>query len=43
MLRQLLDAHDLASVRIVASDGGWGIANDILHNSMLASAVDIIG
>ncbi|XP_041369129.1 galactocerebrosidase-like isoform X2 [Gigantopelta aegis] len=43
MLRKMLDFHNLTSVRIVASDSGWAISDDILRDSQLASAVDIIG
>lgn len=42
-LRAELDSNGLKSVRIVAADGGWGIANDILKSTSLANAVDFIG
>ncbi|XP_067656744.1 galactocerebrosidase-like isoform X2 [Haliotis asinina] len=43
ILRKTLDDNGLSNVRIVAADGGWGIANDIQKDSVLASAIDYIG
>ncbi|XP_059177074.1 galactocerebrosidase-like isoform X2 [Physella acuta] len=42
-LRAMLDSRGLENVSIVASDGGWDIANDIETDAVLASAVDAIG
>ena len=39
----MLIANGLKGVQLVAADGGWGISNDILNNSAVAAAVDIIG
>ncbi|XP_062513660.1 galactocerebrosidase-like isoform X2 [Corticium candelabrum] len=43
VLRHLLDENGLQHTRIVAHDGGWDIAGDILKDPDLANAVDIIG
>eukprot|EP00118_Oscarella_pearsei_P013831 m.114461 g.114461 ORF g.114461 m.114461 type:complete len:801 (+) comp37503_c0_seq6:569-2971(+) len=42
-LRAMLDANGLQKTRIVAHDGGWDIAGDILNDPDLANAVDVIG
>ncbi|XP_065845893.1 galactocerebrosidase-like [Oscarella lobularis] len=42
-LRASLDANGLQKTRIVAHDGGWDIAGDILKDADLAKAVDVIG
>ncbi|XP_078572194.1 galactocerebrosidase-like isoform X3 [Branchiostoma floridae x Branchiostoma japonicum] len=43
-LRKTLDDNDLGHVMIVAPDGGWvQISKDIMADSELAAAVDIIG
>ncbi|XP_046548414.1 galactocerebrosidase-like isoform X2 [Haliotis rubra] len=43
ILRKTFDDNGLSNVRMVAADGGWGIANDIQKDSVLASAIDYIG
>lgn len=43
VLRNTLDKAGLSQTRIVAADGGWGIANDILKDTELATAIDFIG
>eukprot|EP00118_Oscarella_pearsei_P009363 m.53910 g.53910 ORF g.53910 m.53910 type:complete len:670 (+) comp34288_c0_seq10:26-2035(+) len=43
LLRSVLDANGFQKTRIVAPDGSWGIASDILKDPELAKAVDIIG
>ena len=42
-LRRMLDELGFSHVRIVAADGGWNIAEDILTDPDLDSAVDVIG
>ncbi|XP_071090482.1 galactocerebrosidase-like isoform X1 [Haliotis cracherodii] len=42
-LRKVLDDNGLSNVRMVAADGGWGIAKDMLKDSELARAIDYIG
>nr|KAG5714235.1 hypothetical protein BaRGS_018452 [Batillaria attramentaria] len=43
MLRQMLDASGLNHTRIVAADGNWNVATDVLKDPDLAAAVDYIG
>lgn len=43
VLRKVLDGNGLQKTRIVAHDGSWDIAGDMLKDSDLAKAVDIIG
>ena len=43
VLRHTLDENKLQHTRIVAHDGGWDIAGNILKDPDLANAVDIIG
>lgn len=42
-LRDALDAAGFEDTAIVAADGNWDIANDILENASLAAAVGVIG
>ncbi|XP_055894492.1 galactocerebrosidase-like [Biomphalaria glabrata] len=42
-LRNALDLNGFQNVLIVASDGGWDIAHDILNDGQLANAVYAIG
>ncbi|KAK7508505.1 hypothetical protein BaRGS_00000071 [Batillaria attramentaria] len=42
-LRQMLDASGLNHTRIVAADGNWNVATDVLKDPDLAAAVDYIG
>ncbi len=39
----MLDSNGFTNVRIVAPDGSWGIANDIVKDAELAKAIDYIG
>lgn len=39
----MLDDAGFENTHIVAADGGWNIAEDILTNPNVAKAVDIIG
>ncbi|XP_072424371.1 galactocerebrosidase isoform X2 [Chiloscyllium punctatum] len=43
VLRQFLDKIGLKNVGIIAADGTWGIANDMLVDPYLNDAVEIIG
>ncbi|XP_078418308.1 galactocerebrosidase-like isoform X2 [Cetorhinus maximus] len=43
VLRRFLDKVGLKNVGIIASDGNWGIANDMLIDPYLNGAVEIIG
>ncbi|XP_041070917.1 galactocerebrosidase isoform X2 [Carcharodon carcharias] len=43
VLRWFLDKVGLKNVGIIASDGNWGIANDMLIDPYLNGAVEIIG
>ncbi|XP_078090418.1 galactocerebrosidase-like isoform X2 [Mustelus asterias] len=43
VLRQSLDKVGLKNVGIIAADGNWGIANDMLVDPYLNGAVEIIG
>ncbi|XP_060684541.1 galactocerebrosidase isoform X2 [Hemiscyllium ocellatum] len=43
VLRQSLDKIGLKNVGIIAADGTWGIANDMLVDPYLNDAVEIIG
>lgn len=43
MLRKMLDERGFPDVRIVAADKKWRIAEDILKDTALATAVDFIG
>ncbi|XP_065830244.1 galactocerebrosidase-like [Oscarella lobularis] len=38
-----LDTRGFEETRIVVADGGWGIAADVLKDSELANAIDVIG
>lgn len=42
-LRKTLDDRGMDHVRIVAADGGWGIANDVQKDPQLAASMDYIG
>lgn len=42
-LRKTLDARGFTKTKIVASDGGWGIVNDMNKDSELAKSVDYVG
>jgi hypothetical protein len=42
-LRSALNTNGYGSVKIVAADSDWGVANDINSNPAFASAVSIIG
>lgn len=42
-LRKTLDARGFTETKIVASDGGWGIVNDMNKDSELANIVDYVG
>lgn len=42
-LRKTLDARGFTKTKIVASDGGWGIVNDMNKDSELANIVDYVG
>lgn len=43
ILRNMLCMRKLEHVKIVASDGGWGIADDMLKDRILKLSVSIIG
>ena len=43
VLRKTLDDAGYSSVEIVAADGNWAIAHDVLRNSSLRRAMSIIG
>ncbi|XP_032883596.1 galactocerebrosidase isoform X2 [Amblyraja radiata] len=43
VLRQSLDKVGLKNVGIIAADGKWGIANDLIVDPYLSDAVEIIG
>ncbi|XP_013401026.1 galactocerebrosidase-like [Lingula anatina] len=43
MLRKSLDNQGFSHTQIVAADGGWGIASDVLKDPDLANAVSILG
>ena len=42
-LHHMLDSNNLQNTQIVAPDGSWSIANDIMSDPDLAKVVDIIG
>ncbi|XP_064604089.1 galactocerebrosidase-like isoform X2 [Liolophura sinensis] len=42
-LRKTLDQRGMNHVQIVAADGGWGIADDVLKDPQLAASMDYIG
>nr|XP_034327074.1 galactocerebrosidase isoform X1 [Crassostrea gigas] len=42
-LRKTLDARGFTKTKIVASDGGWGIVNDMNKDRELANIVDYVG
>jgi O-glycosyl hydrolase len=42
-LRSALNSNGYGSVKIVAADSDWSVANDVNSNPAFASAVDIIG
>lgn len=42
-LRKTLDAQGFSQTKIVASDSGWGIINDMNKDSDLAKIVDFVG
>ena len=39
----MLDSEGFQNTKIVAPDGSWGIASDIMKDPELAKAVDAIG
>lgn len=39
----MLDKSGLGNVQIVATDGGWDIAKDMLTDAALSKAIDYIG
>ncbi|XP_065844131.1 galactocerebrosidase-like [Oscarella lobularis] len=43
VLRSMLDSEGFQNTKIVAPDGSWGIASDIMKDPELAKAVDAIG
>ncbi|XP_072130612.1 galactocerebrosidase isoform X1 [Mobula birostris] len=43
VLRQLLDKVGVKDVGIIAADGNWGIADDLIVDPYLSDAVEIIG
>lgn len=43
ILRSVLDANGLSNVQLVAPDGAWNIATDILDDTDLAKAVAAVG
>ena len=43
LLRRTLDAAGLQRVKIVAADGGWGVAADMAKDPALAAAIDVVG
>ncbi|KAK7508502.1 hypothetical protein BaRGS_00000068 [Batillaria attramentaria] len=42
-LRKMLDSGGLSNTRIVAPDGSWSIANEMLNDQELSAAIDYIG
>jgi hypothetical protein len=42
-LRSALNSNGYSAVKVVGSDSGWNIANDVNSNPQFASAVDILG
>ena len=42
-LRSALNSNGYSAVKVVGSDSGWNIANDVDSNPQFASAVDILG